>query len=644
MIRFAWRTFAVLDRPARVRFLLFGLGSVAVAALEAVGVALVVPLTELLLDEDARATGVARFISDTLELDSSRQVAAALAVGVLLAFMVKATGAMLLLRWGIGNSLKQEARIARRLFSGYLTAPISFHLKHNSAEVQRTLNESLLTVFRRALPFVLAAAADAFTLLAVISVILLSDLAIALIAVAYFSVVAVVYQRFIGGRQKVAARQAHEEVATRYRQVQEALRAAKELAVLHREDHFISRFYATKLELARAQRQLVLYQLLPRQFLDLAFVLGAALMAGFAFATRSTEAALASVGLFLTASFRMVAPLNRVMSGYTIARTADPALDQVVHDLALLDAEQRARPVVPVGPVPPGPLELVDVSFRYLDSLPDVLVGLSLRIDPGDDVAIVGSTGAGKTTLLDVLLGLHDPQAGEVLIGGAPLTAHRTGWQLSIGYVPQHIVLIDDTVRANVAFGIDAAELDDERVWDALRIAQIDGFVASLPDGLDAVVGEHGVRLSGGQRQRLGIARALYHRPRVLVLDEATSSLDSRTEAGIMETIATLRGRLTIVTVSHRLSTLKHCDRIYFLRHGRIAAVGGFDELRRRDAEFAHLVALAELTPSGDAEPADDGTRLTPERESAAAPAGAAGTPRPARRRTQQLRAHPREP
>jgi ATP-binding cassette, subfamily B, bacterial PglK len=218
---------------------------------------------------------------------------------------------------------------------------------------------------------------------------------------------------------------------------------------------------------------------------------------------------------------------------------------------------------------------------------------VSLLIRQGDDVAIVGSTGAGKTTLLSLILGLLDATAGTVEISGAPIAQNRTEWQRSIGYVPQEIVLIDESVRANVAFGIATEKIDDEKVWEALRLAQVDGFVASLPDGLATLVGEHGVRLSGGQRQRIGLARALYHHPSVLVLDEATSSLDSSTEAKIMETITALRGRLTIITVSHRLSTLRHCDRIYFLRAGRIVSVGTFAQLSNAEPEFARLVELS---------------------------------------------------
>jgi ATP-binding cassette, subfamily B, bacterial PglK len=593
VIPFLRRTFSVLDRQARRRFVLFAVASVLVAALEGASLYLIVPLTEMLLDQNQPYPPVARTIADLFGVESRGGVTILLALIVLVALTTKALAAIALLRWGLRQALQEETRISTRLFAAYLAAPLTYHLAHNTAEFQRTLNESLVTVFRRGVPFILAAAADAFTLVALAAVVLITDPDIAAIACGYFLLVAIVYQRWIGGRNKAAARKAHREMAMRYKQVQESLRAAKELAVLHRHEHFVDNFYRTKVEVARAHELLVFFQLLPRQFLDLALVFGAAIVATFAFLTRSNSEALATIALFLTVSFRLAAPLNRVMGAATVARTSTPAINQVIEDLTEL-GQFTPSPFDDEGAqLETATLELKNVAFRYGPDLPDVLRDVSLLIRQGDDVAIVGSTGAGKTTLLSLILGLLDATAGTVEISGAPIAQNRTEWQRSIGYVPQEIVLIDESVRANVAFGIATEKIDDEKVWEALRLAQVDGFVASLPDGLATLVGEHGVRLSGGQRQRIGLARALYHHPSVLVLDEATSSLDSSTEAKIMETITALRGRLTIITVSHRLSTLRHCDRIYFLRAGRIVSVGTFAQLSNAEPEFARLVELS---------------------------------------------------
>jgi ABC-type multidrug transport system fused ATPase/permease subunit len=597
MLQFLRRAISVMDRQGRVGMALFGVGTIAIAMLEALGVYLFLPLTQVLLARPGEPLPAsAEFVRNFAPDASHQQVAAILASLVLVTFTIKGVSAVALLNWRIDRTLLEEARIARRLFASYLRAPYSYHLRRNSAELQRTLNEALQLVFRRTLPFVLAAVADLVSMAAVATIIVLQDPAIAAIAGVYFVLVGGGYMRFVGGRQRVAARKSHEEAAERYRHVQEALTASKELAVLHRQDHFVDNFYRTKLDLVKAQKLLLFYQLAPRYFLDIAFLVGGGVVAAYTFTTRSSEAALASVGLFLGASFRLVPPLNRIMMTLTLSKTAQPGIDQVIDDLAELDV-LRPQDDTTEGAPHGGVVEFADVRFQYENSDERVLDGVSLRIAPGDDVGFVGTSGAGKTTLLDVLLGLLDPTGGAVTIDGRPLAACRGDWQRAIGYVPQEVVLIDDTIRANVAFGIAELDIDDARVRTALRFAEIEEFVDSLPDRWDTRVGEHGARLSGGQRQRLGLARALYSGPAVLVLDEATSALDTQTEDKIVQTITKLRGRLTVISVAHRLSTLKHCDRIYFLRAGRVAACGTFDELRRDVAEFDDLVRLSQLLP-----------------------------------------------
>ncbi len=239
-----------------------------------------------------------------------------------------------------------------------------------------------------------------------------------------------------------------------------------------------------------------------------------------------------------------------------------------------------------------------DVSYTYPGGMAAVLSGVDLAIPAGASVALVGGSGAGKTTLVDVILGLHPPAEGRVLVDGTSIDEDLAAWQRSIGFVPQDVYLLDDTLRANIAFGEPDELIDDERVRSSIRLAQLEEHVATLPEGLETRVGERGTRLSGGQRQRLGIARALYRQPTVLVLDEATSALDNETERRVTDVIRALHGAVTVIVVAHRLSTVMNCDQIVFLEAGRISATGSFDEVRRQSEAFDHLVELGTLDGS----------------------------------------------
>jgi len=275
-----------------------------------------------------------------------------------------------------------------------------------------------------------------------------------------------------------------------------------------------------------------------------------------------------------------------------------PSLEQLADDLNMAKAEEVAENLqqteeVHLSELRPR-LSLRDVTFSYVPGVP-VLDHVTFDIDQGEAIGLVGGSGAGKSTLVDLLLGVQEADSGEVLVDGWPIHSVRRQWQSMIGYVPQSIVLFDATVRANVAFGVPDADVDDERVWEVLGLAQLTDVVLQLPFQLDGMIGEGGVQLSGGQQQRLGVARALYHEPRILMFDEATSALDNETEFKLTEVLESFRGKLTTVTIAHRLSTVRRCDRLLYLEQGKLVANGTFSDLDRTIPGFTRMVELASL-------------------------------------------------
>lgn len=297
------------------------------------------------------------------------------------------------------------------------------------------------------------------------------------------------------------------------------------------------------------------------------------------------------LGMFALAAVRLIPSTSRLSSALAQVRYRYASAEVIYHELLGLRhgpselqagaLEKRACPIAFRQAL------VVDhLSYWYPGAPRPAIDDVSLAIPQGHWVGLIGSTGAGKTTLIDLILGLLVPSSGRILVDGRNLQDNLVGWQRNIGYVPQTVYLIDDSVRRNVAFGVSQEEIDDEQVWQALRAAKLDYFVRSLPGELDASIGERGDRLSGGERQRLGIARALYHDPEVLVIDEATANLDPGTEAAIVDAIGKLRGKKTIVVISHRPAFVRNCDCIYMLAQGRLQNLGGYSELLAKEPVF----------------------------------------------------------
>ena len=288
---------------------------------------------------------------------------------------------------------------------------------------------------------------------------------------------------------------------------------------------------------------------------------------------KSMESLVPVLGLFAVSAFRLMPSANRLLNATQSVRFSFPAFINLYKEFCLLDETKSLKEYSPL-PFKKA-LVLDGVDFYYpLTEETLVLKEISLSIKQGESIGFIGSTGAGKSTLVDIILGLLMPVAGVVKVDGVDIRTNLRGWQDKVGYVPQSIFLTDDTIRRNIAFGLSHDNIDEVAVVGALRAAQLEQFVNSLPEGLDTLVGEGGVRLSGGQRQRIGIARALYHNPSVLVLDEATSALDIATENDFMEAVCALKGDKTLIIVAHRISTVEHCDYLYKMQGGKIVQEG----------------------------------------------------------------------
>ncbi|MAD94168.1 MAG: hypothetical protein CML33_01575 [Rhodobacteraceae bacterium] len=304
--------------------------------------------------------------------------------------------------------------------------------------------------------------------------------------------------------------------------------------------------------------------------------------------------ALPVIALYAFAGYRLMPALQQIYQAVTQLSFAAPALDALLKEVRSLGLPSplNAR----IKPLPlTKQIQFRQVTYCYPNAQHPALKSMDLTIPARSTVGLVGATGSGKTTTVDVILGLLEPQEGFLTVDGEPITAkNRLQWQRTIGYVPQHIYLADDSVVANIAFGENGEDVDQQAVERAARIANLHEFVVNdLPQGYSTAVGERGVRLSGGQRQRIGIARALYHSPRVLVLDEATSALDSITEKTVMDRVTKLGQDITIILIAHRLSTVRQCDQIYLLDRGEVKASGTYDELTTTSRQFAAMAVEA---------------------------------------------------
>lgn len=541
-------------------------------ALETIGVGMVIPALALLTQSDiAHKYPVLQPILLALGNPSQRNLIAGgmlLLVGV---YLIKSMFLVFLTWWQMRFSYGVQAELSQRLFTVYMHQPYTFHLQRNSAQlIFNIINEVSMINGNGIMPIMLLLT-ESLVMFCLCGLLFLVEPRGALISGGVLGLAAWIFHLSTTGRiaRWGLVRQYHDGL--RIQHLQQGLGGAKDVKILGREGNFLDEFRVHNFLTARVQQMQATLQQIPRLLLELLAVIGLAILVISMLAQGSTlDAVLPTLGLFAAAAFRLMPSVSRVLSAIQALRYGLPVINNVHMELQLSAPTFTAtnRHIDSFH----GTLELSHVSFAYPEAASSALKDVSLRVQRGESVGFIGASGAGKSTLVDILLGLLTPDAGDVRVDGKNIQENLRNWQDQIGYVPQSIFLTDDTLRCNVAFGISRESIDDAAVKRAIQAAQLEDFVAGLPEGVETMVGERGIRLSGGQRQRIGIARALYHDPAVLVLDEATSSLDTETEHGVMQAVKALQGSKTILIVAHRLSTVEHCDRLYKMESGKLVA------------------------------------------------------------------------
>lgn len=578
----------LLPRQARRFFVLYGAVSAVLALMDTLALAILATVL----------TGVYSAGPTTIpllgQIDQGQTITLLLvAAGAMIA---KAVLNIALQYYATRRFAEFEQEIGGRLFAAYIRAPWTERLGRSSPEIVRMVDVGIANTLTGVVIPTASLPTNVLTFLGALAVIVFVQPLTALVTLVYLGVIALVMNVWITRKSYEAGRVNRVAGAKMVSLITEMITALKEITLRDKADEVAGTIFRYRRKSAISRSNIRFLGTVPRFIIDIALIGGVFLIGGVAYLGSDLNGALVSVAVFMIGGFRMIPAITGLQALLNQINSSLPHADAVVRDIH--DADRYLADAERIGQEPIDwdvrELAFEDVGFTYPRATEAALTGVDLRIPMGSTLGIVGTSGAGKSTLVDLLLGLLTPTTGRIELDGRPLPDHLAAWRRKVGYVPQDVAIFDGTVAQNVALTWEDT-IDDEKVAWVLEKAQLLSTVAARPGGIHERVGERGLAFSGGQRQRLGIARALYMDPLVLVLDEATSALDTATEAAVADAIRSLEGEMTVISVAHRLSTIRSYDRIVFMSNGRIGAQGTFDEVARTSPDFAIQASLAGL-------------------------------------------------
>lgn len=546
------------------------------AVSELMGVSVIVPFINAIMDpEQLMQEPLVQNVCGILGISRINQLVVGIAILLSLIYILKNIIALILADQQYKFSYYGRRNLKNRMMRCYMMQDYAFHQKNNSADLMRNINGDT-DMFYETVLNMLQLASEACICTVLVVYLLIKDPGITICVAFSMGILVFIFLTKFKKTLSELGHQRRKYTSAMTKCMQQGFGGIKEIKVSNKEEIFCWDYEKNNMSYTEAMRKNLLLNAIPKPVMEMICISSLMAVIAVKFYTNSYAGNfITTLGVFAVAAFKLLPSVNKI-SGY---------LSTIIHNGIVVDiiAEELEHIRVLEGNIREEQIKteeeisfqkeigLQNVSFRYPDAEENVLEQVNLTIPKNKSVAFIGPSGAGKTTMVDLILGVMSPTEGYIQVDGENLEGKVREWHKQIGYIPQNIYMLDDTIRNNVRFELSDEECDDKRIWKALEEAQLKEFVESLEDGLDTTIGEAGTRISGGQRQRIGIARALYRNPSVLVLDEATSALDTETEAAVMESIEHLKGKMTILIIAHRLSTIENCELVYEVKDKKAA-------------------------------------------------------------------------
>lgn len=574
MIKIFKKLNVLLDKKQKNTMVLLVIMMIIGAVLQVAGVGMIVPVVSVVMDPDAIVNNdLVRVLYELLGGGSQQRFTVIIMLALIAIFIIKNVFLYFQQKFMYAFVYTNQFRTSERMMKNYLRRGYEFYLNADTAVVQRSITSDVNNMYALILA-ILQLISDGIIFFFLVLYCFSQDVVMTLLIAVVMILLLWVIKKILKPILRKAGEDNQNYYSGLFKWISQTVQGIKEVKVTGKEQYFVSEYVKCGEGYVNAVQKYSLYNNIPKLFIESICVI---CMIGYLLVMmllgEDTESMMQTLTAFAAAALVLLPCVNRINNQINNISYFEPFFMGVTDhlqeeisgektDMSFADEAEAKLPVT-------KSILLKNITYSYPNSDKLIFDEADLEIPVGAAVGIVGTTGAGKSTVVDIMLGLLEPKSGTIYADGVDVKTQYRGWLKNVGYIPQMIFMLDDTIRKNVAFGVPEDKIDEKRVWEVLKEAQLDEFVKTLPEGLDTGIGERGIRLSGGQRQRIGIARALYEDPEVLIMDEATSALDNDTEAAIMASINRLHGKKTLVIIAHRLQTIEKCDIVYRVEDGK---------------------------------------------------------------------------